>query len=77
MNSAKRITETVGEIGWETALEEKTEKEMESTGSQLLHAQRWDVLSGIRTLSGKTYIENEEKNERKLIYEKGIFKVQK
>lgn len=40
MNSAKRITETVGEIGWETALEEKTEKEMESTGSQLLHAQR-------------------------------------
>lgn len=77
MNSAKRITETVGESGWKTALEEKTEKEMESTESQLLHAQRWDVLSGIRTLCGKIYIVNEEKNERKLIYEKGIFKVQK
>lgn len=73
----KRITETVGESGWKTALEKKTEKEMESTESQLLHAQRWDVLSGIRTLCGKIYIENEKRNERKLIYEKGIFKVQK
>lgn len=67
----------MGESEWKTALEEKTEKEMESIESQLLHAQRWDVLSGIKTLCGKISIENEEKNERKLIYEKGIFKVQK
>lgn len=40
LNSVKRITETVGESGWKTALEKKTEKEMEGTESQLLHAQR-------------------------------------
>lgn len=67
----------MGKCRWKTALEEKTEKEMESTESQLLRAQRWDVLSGIRTLCGKIYIENEEENESKLIYEKAIFKVQK
>lgn len=45
MNSAKRITETLGESGWKTAVEEKTEKEMESTESQLLHAQRCCLAS--------------------------------
>lgn len=51
---------------------------MESTESQLLHAWRLYALSSMRTLCVKNiYIVDEEENERKLIYKRGIFKVQK
>lgn len=60
-----------GKQHWRT----RTEKKMESTESQLLHAWRFYELSSIRTLSVKyIYIVDEEENARKLIFLKGIFK---